>query len=148
MNFGIKEIDDTVNSLLEIYVVEKGNKGLILSIPDDIIDAFKDFPYPTIHNLLESLLYYITFTDRLIEFDVYMYRFLEECDDITDIIIIDIISNIYNYKVVERLTEYILEFSITNSIKEKLFLGWLLPRNNLNFFTSFDFILIDGKYSI
>lgn len=146
MNFGINEIDKTIRDCKELQLVEKSDKGLIITLPDEIVNLFKEYSFPTIHNMLEVMLYYITYTSRVIEFDNYLYNLLSE-DHMSDVTIINLISIAEQYDVVNRLDTF-LKSNVENNFSNIYFAGWLINKKNVNFYTTFDFVILTGNKSI
>lgn len=140
--FGIEEIKDTIDSIQKLGLINEADKGIIISIPDEIIEYFNEYSYTTIHMVIETLLYYITHTNLVIEFDYYLYRFSE--DVISDVTNVKLINIIINNDIVKKLIDFIND----NTPKDEsgyMFAGWLIGMDNINFYTSFDFILLNNK---
>lgn len=141
MNFGLQKIKDTVKDYKELDLIDKGDKGLIISFPEEIINLFKDYSFPTIHHTLEVLLYYSTYTQRIIELDNYMYYLLGD-EHMTDITIVKLMMIIEENDLINKTIDL-----INKQIKDKIlgniyFSGWLLQKSNLNFYTTFDFVVL------
>lgn len=147
MNFGIEDINKTIRDCKELNLIDKSDKGLIVTLPDEIVNLFKDYSYPTIHNILEVLLYYVTCTSRVIEFDTYAYYLLGE-EHMTDVTIIGLNSIIQNHDVVNIIDDFIKENAGDNTFSNQYFAGWLINKNNVNFYTAFDFIILSGNKTI
>lgn len=146
MNFGINEIDKTIRDCKELELVDKSDKGLIITLPEDIVNLFNDYSFPTIHNMLEVLLYYVTYTNRIIELDNYLYYLLGE-EHISDVTLYKLISIIEEHNVTNRIND-ILRDKVNNPLNHIYFAGWLLNKKNVNFYTSFDLIILTGNKSI
>lgn len=147
MNFGIRKIGKMIKDCKELELIDKSDKGLIVSLPDEIVDLFKDYSFPTIHNMLEVLLYYVTYTCRLIEVDAYLYNLLAE-EHMTDVTIVKILSIIEQNNVVNKLNDFIEENTVNDKYNKQYFAGWLISLNNVNFYTTFDFVILNGNKSI
>lgn len=139
-NYGIREIEKTIEEMKLIGLVGVGTEATIVRVDDSYIEEFSDFSYPIIHDTVEALLYYLTWTDRLIEFDYYLSRFLEE-KDTTDFIIVNMINKINNMDLLNKLDKILSKNKIGN---EKYFNGWTTNKSSYNFHMSFDFILLDS----
>lgn len=146
MNFGIVELKDNEVVLKELNRdTQKEENRQISTIPENIVDIFKHLPLPSLHNTLEIMLYYFINSSAVISIEEYLYRLLG--DELTDGEISKII-HLYNRHDVDLLLE-----RMVNSIKieagvKYIFIGWLVDKNNYNFYSSYDFLVSKDIYRI
>lgn len=140
-NYGILEIEETIKEMKMIRLVGVATEATVVRLEEEIVDLLRDYQYPTIHDVLEAMLYYLTWTDKLIEFDYYLTRFLYS-KDFPDSTIIGVLNVIANNEILEKIEKFLLDNKVKN---ERYFNGWSLSKSNLNFCTSFDFILLNAE---
>lgn len=145
MNFGLKSIADDVELLRSADVTVPGNKMSIMTIPDHIIDKLNTLQLPTIHHVLEVILFYLCYHSRSSEIDSILYSYLE--NEYSDETIMKVTHLVEQKAIVAELEAAInsddnydfLEYSI-------LFCGWTMDKKSYNFFDNYDIILKSEKY--
>ena len=139
-NYSIIEIEETIAEMKLINLVGNASEATIFRLDEEIIDLLNDFTFPTIHDTIEAVLYYITWTDKLVEFEYYLTRFLYSKDS-TDSIIIAILNTITNNNIIEKIEMFLTKNSVGN---ERYFNGWTTHKSNINFNMNFDFVMLDS----
>ena len=78
MNFEVSRIKTEVIHLQQNGVLEYGEQYVIFTIPESIIKLLSELDLPTIHRVLEVMLFYSSYTSRLYEADEVLYAYLEQ----------------------------------------------------------------------
>ncbi len=138
-HYNIQEIENTIREMKKIKLIGDTSQYTVVTLDSKIIDLLGHLQFPTIHDTLEAILYYLTWTDRTIEFDYYLQRFLSD-NDYVDSTILDIISTVELYHILDLVVEFLIDVRVGN---ERYFNGWTTNKKSYNFSQSFDFILID-----
>lgn len=144
MNFGLKAISDDIELLHLSSMSLPGNKVSIMTIPDNIIDKLSTLQLPTIHHVLEVILFYLCYHSRSSEIDSLFYSYLQ--DEYTDDTIINICKIVEQNALVLALEVFIggddnydfLEYNV-------LFCGWTIDKKSYSFFDNYDIILKSEK---
>lgn len=146
MNFGIVELRDNETVLKELNRdTQKEENRQISTIPENIVDIFRYLPLPSLHNTLEIMLYYFINSSAVISIEEYLYRLLG--DELTDSEISKII-HLYNRHDVDLLLERMVDSIKVEAGVKYIFIGWLVDKNNYNFYSSYDFLVSKDIYRI
>ena len=101
-------------------------------------NVFKtDLDLPTIHMVLEVILFYSSYTGRSSEVEDVMYAYLEQYLDQT--LLIKAVRIVVNNDLVNRLESSLGQ--IYDAIHGILFCGWTIKPDSINFYNNYDVLI-------
>ena len=137
MNFEISRIRLEIDHLTVNKVSLSGNEMVIFTIPNEVIDILNDLDLPTIHMVLEVILFYLSYTGRSSEVEDVMYAYLEQYLDQT--LLIKAVRIVVNNDLVNRLESSLGQ--IYDAIHGILFCGWTIKPDSINFYNNYDVLI-------
>ncbi len=137
MNFEISRIRLEIDHLTVNKVSLAGNEMVIFTIPNEVIDVLSDLDLPTIHMVLEVILFYSSYTGRSSEIEDVMYAYLEQYLDQT--LLIKAVRIVVNNDLVNRLESSLGQ--IYDAIHGILFCGWTIKPDSINFYNNYDVLI-------
>lgn len=137
MNFEISRIRLEIDHLTVNKVSLAGNEMVIFTIPNEVIDILNDLDLPTIHMVLEVILFYSSYTGRSSEIEDVMYAYLEQYLDQT--LLIKAVRIVVNNDLVNRLESSLGQ--IYDAIHGILFCGWTIKPDSINFYNNYDVLI-------
>ena len=137
MNLEISRIRVEIEHLKENRVTMAGNDLVIFTIPDEIIDLLSDLDLPTIHKVLEVMLFYSSYTSRLYEADEVLYAYLEQYLDTEALY--KAIKIVIDNDLINKLEESL--FDVYDIAKGIFFYGWTIKKDSVNFYESYDILV-------
>lgn len=137
MNFEISRIRLEIDHLTVNKVSLAGNEMVIFTIPNEVIDILNDLDLPTIHMVLEVILFYLSYTGRSSEVEDVMYAYLEQYLDQT--LLIKAVRIVVNNDLVNRLESSLGQ--IYDAIHGILFCGWTIKPDSINFYNNYDVLI-------
>ena len=137
MNFEISRIRLEIDHLTVNKVSLAGNEMVIFTIPNEVIDILNDLDLPTIHMVLEVILFYSSYTGRSSEVEDVMYAYLEQYLDQT--LLIKAVRIVVNNDLVNRLESSLGQ--IYDAIHGILFCGWTIKPDSINFYNNYDVLI-------
>jgi len=141
MNFEISRIRLEIEHLKTNRISIAGNKMVMFTIPDEIIKDLSELDFPTIHMVLEVILFYSSYTGRSQEIEDIMYAYLEQyVDSHTLQLAVRIITQ---KDIVNKLEESLGQ--VYDAIQAILFCGWTIRPGSINFYENFDILIRSEK---
>ena len=137
MNFEISRIRLEIDHLTVNKVSLAGNEMVIFTIPNEVIDILNDLDLPTIHMVLEVILFYSSYTGRSSEVEDVMYAYLEQYLD--QALLIKAVRIVVNNDLVNRLESSLGQ--IYDAIHGILFCGWTIKPDSINFYNNYDVLI-------
>ena len=137
MNFEISRIKTEVIHLQQNGVLEYGEQYVIFTIPESIIKLLSELDLPTIHKVLEVMLFYSSYTSRMYEADEVLYAYLEQYLDTE--VLYKAIKIVTDNNLINKLEESLFDvYDITKGI---FFYGWTIKKDSINFYESYDILI-------
>lgn len=137
MNFEISRIRLEIDHLTVNKVSLAGNEMVIFTIPNEVIDVLSDLDLPTIHMVLEVILFYSSYTGRSSEIEDVMYAYLEQYLD--QALLVKTIRIVINNDLVNRLESSLGQ--VYDAIHGILFCGWTIKPDSINFYNNYDVLI-------
>ena len=137
MNFEVSRIKTEVIHLQQNGVLEYGEQYVIFTIPESIIKLLSELDLPTIHRVLEVMLFYSSYTSRLYEADEVLYAYLEQYLDTE--VLYKAIKIVIDNDLINKLEEAL--FDVYDIAKGIFFYGWTIKKDSINFYESYDILI-------
>lgn len=137
MNFEVSRIKTEVIHLQQNGVLEYGEQYVIFTIPESIIKLLSELDLPTIHKVLEVMLFYSSYTSRLYEADEVLYAYLEQYLDTEALY--KAIKIVTDNDIINKLEESL--FDVYDIAKGIFFYGWTIKKDSINFYESYDILV-------
>ena len=137
MNFEVSRIKTEVIHLQQNGVLEYGEQYVIFTIPESIIKLLSELDLPTIHKVLEVMLFYSSYTSRLYEADEVLYAYLEQYLDTE--VLYKAIKIVTDNNLINKLEESL--FDVYDIAKGIFFYGWTIKKDSINFYESYDILI-------
>lgn len=141
INLEISRIRVEIEHLKENRVTMAGNDLVIFTIPDEIIDLLSDLDLPTIHMVLEVILFYSSYTGRSSEIEDIMYAYLEQYVDSEALY--KAVRLVIDYDLVNKLEAALGQ--IYDTIHAIVFCGWTIKTGSINFYNNYDILIRSEK---
>lgn len=143
MIFEISRLRLEIDHLQKYNLSLAGNDMVIFTIPDSVIELLSDLDLPTIHKVLEVILFYSSYTGRSLEIDEVLLTYLDEYVD--QEMLIKAIGIVQYRDVVNKLEEELGQ--IYDLLKGVLFCGWTINKSSINFYENYDILIKSEKYT-
>lgn len=141
MNLTISRIRVEINHLQENSISLAGDKLVIFTIPDNIINELKDFNLPTIHMVLEVILFYSSYMGRTLEIEEMLHAYLEQYLDQEELY--SLIQTVKRSELVDKIEESLS--AVYDAIWGILFYGWTLKPGSIDFYNNYDILIRSEK---
>lgn len=137
MNLEISRLRTEIEHLKTNKVTMAGNDLVIFTIPDEIVDTLAELDLPTIHMVLEVILFYSSYTGRSAEVEDMLYIYLEQYLD--QALLIKATRLVVNNDLVNRLEAALGQ--VYDVISGILFCGWTIKSGSINFYNNYDILI-------
>lgn len=137
MNFEISRIRIEIEHLRINNISTTGNKMVMFTIPDNIIKDLSELDLPTIHMVLEVILFYSSYTGRSQEIEDVINAYLEQYVD--EYTLYRAIQIVLRKDIVNKLEESLGQ--VYDAIQAILFCGWTIRPGSINFYENFDILI-------
>jgi hypothetical protein len=128
LNFEISRIRTEVIHLQQNGVLEYGEQYVIFTIPESVIRLLSELDLPTIHKVLEVMLFYSSYTSRLYETDEVLYAYLEQYLDTE--VLYKAIKIVTDNDLINKLEEAL--FDVYDIAKGIFFYGWTIKKDSIS----------------